>query len=254
MPKLSNDDWKLINKFLFKTEKSLDIQTYCQNILREIKNIILYDHAIFFPINKFNKLEKPISININEKIIEDYFKYYQFIDEFRIREFNRPYPTRSTDIINYKKINETEYFNDFLKANQFYYLCGVDIHYNEELIGNITLIRSKTKFNFTKKDLLSLELLRPHIANHLYSLLKLKAEKEINLDVVQSIIDKNLVTYNFTPREIEVFYLVLKGFTNKKIAKELSISVSTVKKHLNKLFIKANVKNKRNLILKLIEL
>ncbi len=254
MPKLSNDDWKLINKFLFKTAKALNFKQYYQNILTEIKNIIAYDHAIIFPISKSNKLQKPISVNVNQQIIASYFKYYKYIDEFRIREFNKPYPTRSTDIISYKQLKQTEYFNDFLKANQFYYLCGVDIHYKQELIANLTLIRSKTKFNFTEKDLLYLELLKPHISNHLYPLLKLAAEKKTNLDVVQSIITKNLANYTFTSRELEVVYSVFKGFNNKKIAKELSISVSTVKKHLNKIFIKANVNNKRNLILKLIEM
>ncbi|MCP4543709.1 MAG: response regulator transcription factor [Chloroflexi bacterium] len=44
-----------------------------------------------------------------------------------------------------------------------------------------------------------------------------------------------------TPRELEVLTLIAEGCSNKKIAKELSISEKTVKNHINNVFSKLHV-------------
>jgi len=48
----------------------------------------------------------------------------------------------------------------------------------------------------------------------------------------------------FTSREKEVLELIVKGYTNKDIAKNLSISEHTVKAHKEKIYSKMNVHNK----------
>ena len=53
---------------------------------------------------------------------------------------------------------------------------------------------------------------------------------------------------SFTPRELDVVQLIIKGLNNKEIANYLSISASTVKKHRYSLFKKTNVKNSHALI------
>ena len=44
-----------------------------------------------------------------------------------------------------------------------------------------------------------------------------------------------------TPRESEVLQLVARGRTNAEIAQDLFISVNTVKRHLNNIFMKLGV-------------
>lgn len=66
---------------------------------------------------------------------------------------------------------------------------------------------------------------------------------------------KNLDDYiemGFSQRESEILLLVAKGFSNKKIADELCISISTVKTHMNNIFKKSSV-NSRFELLKMIE-
>ena len=57
-----------------------------------------------------------------------------------------------------------------------------------------------------------------------------------------------------TPREQDVLRLLIKGFTNKKIANDLFISEKTVKSHLNKIFKKLNVNRRLDAILYAIKL
>lgn len=52
-------------------------------------------------------------------------------------------------------------------------------------------------------------------------------------------------------RELEIYHLVLKGYTNEQIAKQLWITINTVKKHLRNMYTKYNVTNRTSLIYKL---
>lgn len=52
---------------------------------------------------------------------------------------------------------------------------------------------------------------------------------------------------DLTPREIDVLELVSEGLSNKRIAKQLGISVNTVKFHVNALFSKFGAKSRTEL-------
>lgn len=49
---------------------------------------------------------------------------------------------------------------------------------------------------------------------------------------------------HLTDREKEILNLISKGFTNKEIAKELMISLNTVKAHISSIISKLKVKNR----------
>ncbi len=51
-----------------------------------------------------------------------------------------------------------------------------------------------------------------------------------------------------SPRELEVLQYVEKGLQNKEIAAEMGISVNTVKRHLDNLFLKLNVNSRTQLV------
>ena len=72
--------------------------------------------------------------------------------------------------------------------------------------------------------------------------LKRRSEKEIigNLPTIES--------FQFTPQEIKILQAIKSGKTNKEIANDLFIEVSTVKSHINKLYAKFDVKNRKEAI------
>ncbi|MCG3083253.1 helix-turn-helix transcriptional regulator [Anoxybacillus sp. LAT_35] len=51
-------------------------------------------------------------------------------------------------------------------------------------------------------------------------------------------------------RERQVFFLLLKGYSNKEIAEELILSEHTIKNHINNIFQKLDVKRRSHLIAK----
>ena len=59
--------------------------------------------------------------------------------------------------------------------------------------------------------------------------------------------------YTLTNREIDVLNLVIKGYTNNKIAKLLNISTHTVKAHVSTLLIKFSVNTRVSLAVKVVQ-
>lgn len=56
-------------------------------------------------------------------------------------------------------------------------------------------------------------------------------------------------SYGLTQREIEILSAIVDGYTNKEVAKKLSISEQTVKHHLTNIFEKVGVSNRLELAL-----
>ena len=57
-----------------------------------------------------------------------------------------------------------------------------------------------------------------------------------------------------TPREREVFYLLVDGFTTKEIADNLLISEKTVRNHISNVMQKLGVKGRANAVIELLKL
>jgi len=61
-------------------------------------------------------------------------------------------------------------------------------------------------------------------------------------------LEKFVSDYEITTRELDVIKLISKGKTNKEIADQLFISISTVKDHNYKIYQKLNIKNRTQLM------
>lgn len=71
-------------------------------------------------------------------------------------------------------------------------------------------------------------------------------EKEVLLEapVTDEVKFHQLLALNLTERELEVWKLVSKGYSNADIAATLFLSVSTIKTHVSNLLLKLDVKNR----------
>lgn len=239
---LSTKKWIKFNDLLLKLENNNNPEKYCQILLNNLSDLFPYNFAnvFFYNQDNDNKIITPSLKNISQQTLDDYINHYQFIDNIKNKFFKQIQPSKSTNLVDYEKLKKTEYFQNFLKPNNYYYLCGTDIFYSKNIIASLSLIREKKQQDFKEEDLLILKYLAPHLGNHLYRLIS----KNNNLKWTNQ--------FNLTKREIEVINLVLQGLENKEIAKQLIISINTVKKHLNKVYQKCNVKNRVELITNLL--
>ncbi len=58
--------------------------------------------------------------------------------------------------------------------------------------------------------------------------------------------------YNLSSREKEIIQLITKGKKNKEIAETLFVELSTIKSHINNIYKKIRVKNRRELVRKVL--
>lgn len=61
---------------------------------------------------------------------------------------------------------------------------------------------------------------------------------------VASMPDVSLPANPLSPRELEILHLMAEGYSNKEIATQLFVCVSTVKKHINHIYDKLDTKNR----------
>lgn len=246
---LSSPLWRKINHFLLQTSKIISKDRYLIKVLSEIGKLIPFTaaHIITYQDENCN-FSKLTTLNIEENTTNSYLEYFQHIDTIKKKDFNSPGAVKSTNLINYKKWKKTEYFNDFLLYNNFYYLAGVDIYFSGKLKATITLIRGENSPDFNKSELLIMNILESHIGGHLNILDNIKANEQKKLFSIKSWLENNIKNYNLTPREKEVVFLILKGYKNFEIAQELFISENTVKKHLSNIFSRCDVHSKTELI------
>ncbi len=247
---LNKKDWEKLYNFLLVVGSKNSLDNYIDSVIKEMDKIIPYYAANFFTYSDKNIASNKLKyINISNKTIWEYENYYHALDDIKEKTFNQKHSIKSTDIMDYKKWENTEFFNDFLNYNNLYYSCGVDIHYQDKLLGTIGLFRESTDPDFVLKDLYILNILKDQMANQMYKLktiekLKLQ-QKEDNINLKLEISEK---AYELTNREIEIIDHLLTGKNNKQLADDLYISINTVKKHLHNIFKKTEVNNRTELI------
>jgi PAS domain S-box-containing protein len=140
-------------------------------------------------------------------------------------------------------INASEPYDPLMYRFKMYYR----LRHKEGNIINIT--DEKIAIKSQKGDYVYINSFRDVTSEEKLHDVKMEIYQKVHGDFkrVQSYIPR-LNQNNFTPRQIDIVNLISKGFTNQDIARELSVSVNTVKNHKSLLFRKVNVKNSVELL------
>ena len=258
MKSLDRQQFMLLNELILEAGSYLKLFDACEGLLKLLRTVIPIDYGLFFFHDDTDmRFKEPFLFNISQQTHNSYMEYYCAIDDIRNIDFNKPRAARSTDIIDYKYWRNTEYFNDFMRANDFYYQLKADIHYNNKLLSSLSLLRNRERGDFEEKHVISLEILRPHLGNHMYKLMVMERQEKLirqSCETIDSIIACSQEGYCLSERESDIANLAIRGLTNDEISDLLFISADTVKRHLKNIFIKTGVKNRTELLAKLIGL
>jgi DNA-binding CsgD family transcriptional regulator len=112
----------------------------------------------------------------------------------------------------------------------------------------------QTWVNFTERDRLAFNLLRPHLAQAYSNARKYHKLQETLSQLQQSLAEKTLPSLNslklleLSQRETEVLTLVIQGKNNKAIAAQMNVGISTVRKHLENIYQKLDVQSRTEAI------
>jgi two-component system response regulator DegU len=110
----------------------------------------------------------------------------------------------------------------------------------QQIINSIrTVLHGEAQLN----EELAMQLLKILLANQQEHLSERRADLDLSVRPIEELAEHHLLK-KLTPRELELLRLLTAGKTNRQITQELSISLSTVKTHLEHLMGKLEVSDR----------
>ncbi len=167
--------------------------------------------------------------------IERYNQYFQYNNPLsqKLSRYHRAVAV--SELVPHRELAKTEFFNDFLQSDGLTYGINLFVYLGDQQIFDFRIWRSNKRRDFQPKQLKLLDCLVPSLQQMHIS----KAGDVEKTDV------------DLTLREHEVVNCIRSGMSDKQIAKSLHISVTTQRTHLRKIYAKAQVHSRTELISKL---
>lgn len=191
-----------------------------------------------------------IAHNMDPAHATSYDRHFQFRDPVTPRLKTRRCASFS-QVFAPGELSRTEFFNDFLRVHDIHWGMNLYAHAGGRCVGDLLVFRSRTQPDFDGNDLDILRLIEPAFAAALLRvedrerppavpgpLPSLDADEARNL-----LIDRS----RLTGRESQVAVLVARGASDKEIARDLDIELSTVRYYLTNALRKLDVKGRTRL-------
>jgi DNA-binding CsgD family transcriptional regulator len=236
--------WMKLNDFLVEVGAERTIQNFKSIILKRIADLVPFDVSVaWFEMGQTCPAKMCDHIEVPKKWVDAHNKYY-----YKIAPTLDNLDIEKVTFFNYKLYQDTEYYQDFLHPLGVRYGAGIILH---DLRGNpsLTLCITDSKYNFEKDQKVSflLETIQLHLENY-YSYLNLISGQNIN--------EFHLAEHEdgcktLSKQEAEIVGLLCRRLTIAEIASQLLISPRTVESYIYNIYQKLKVRNRRELLLKL---
>lgn len=245
---ITSEDWEIIN--------DITVYVYSANpypelniIIRKLAKMIPFSHSFSNLTNDDNKNVEFFAYQSDDIPVEHlelyrtHYIHYDFVLWYSASP--KEMSIRESDLIVEKYMAESIFMKEWMEPIGAYYGAMSNIAAGGYSYGNITLYRSKEEGNFTDREIAIMETVNHHLCLRLRTLFP-NGLRRNSFDRNKNIYK---ITYHLTDRESEVIQLVLDGVTRKDLSKSLYISENTLKKHLNNIYSKMNVRNFEELLM-----
>ena len=239
--RVTDKAWSKLNSFLLSVGSAESIEELNQEILKNISSIIPFDNS-GVSISLREGIDPKITASVNsENRWNDLFNsHYHSISIFPDFDRNIFY----ADNLQLRDAFKTEYYNDFLLPQKIRYTAGFILFSRENIpCGTLVLNRSDSCGMFSDEELMLLKISAQHISNYSRMLSISESLKKIPVMITE------LETGNkiLSPRETEIVSLLMKRMKPSEISRELKISLLTVRKHIQNIYDKLNVMDRKQL-------
>jgi DNA-binding CsgD family transcriptional regulator len=163
------------------------------------------------------------------------------ISEYRARTGDIA-SVRMSDVITARRYRATALYRDYFLPARMAHLLDVGLEAGADRQRSLVLFREAGARDFSERDRAVLDVVQPH-------LLRYEADVQLRRRLARALRDAASATASpaqemglgLTAREHEIVILVGQGLTNAQIAAQLWIAPSTVKKHLENIYLKVGV-------------
>ncbi|EGA7443055.1 LuxR family transcriptional regulator [Salmonella enterica] len=196
--------------------------------LQSIAQLIPLSSAVFYRVNAYLKPEAYVLHNISNSTHQQYLEHFQPLDPLSPSRFGQQVVTVATMTPGICA-RHRHYYHEFMLPNHVCDMIEIFIRRGHRIIAGISLMRD---IPFSSEERLRAQAVQPLLGLAIH-------------DSLQK--DNNLASI-LTAKEREIVGMVCEGASNKLIARQLNISLSTVKTHLRNIFAKTEVINRTELV------
>ncbi|EBZ5784725.1 LuxR family transcriptional regulator [Salmonella enterica subsp. enterica serovar Lawndale] len=196
--------------------------------LQSIAQLIPLSSAVFYRVNAYLKPEAYVLHNISNSTHQQYLEHFQPLDPLSPSRFGQQVITVATMTPGICA-RHRHYYHEFMLPNHVCDMIEIFIRRGHRIIAGISLMRD---IPFSSEERLRAQAVQPLLG----------------LAIHDSLQEDNNLTSILTTKEREIVGMVCEGASNKLIARQLNISLSTVKTHLRNIFAKTEVINRTELV------
>ncbi len=249
---MDQGQWEKVNEIIASIHSTRNANVMRTVFLKKLMGIINFDFSDF-NIGMMRNTASPYLVDpivvskFDRKFEEEFICQYEsiyapmdYVNWLFLSSESLVY--RESDLVNEEVRKKSPFYLQYLKVFDLVNIAGMVIASGGQFVGAVTLYRREKNGDFTDADIYVLKQLLPHLQNI--------------FDTREEVLKKNAKSlsyllknqYQITNREIEIIGYILSGHRNVDIAKCLSISPNTVKKHIYNLFYKLDVKSRVQLV------
>ncbi|EJP4511262.1 LuxR family transcriptional regulator [Salmonella enterica] len=196
--------------------------------LQSIAQLIPLSSAVFYRVNAYLKPEAYVLHNISNSTHQQYLEHFQPLDPLSPSWFGQQVVTVATMTPGICA-RHRHYYHEFMLPNHVCDMIEIFIRRGHRIIAGISLMRD---IPFSSEERLRAQAVQPLLG----------------LAIHDSLQEDNNLASILTAKEREIVGMVCEGASNKLIARQLNISLSTVKTHLRNIFAKTEVINRTELV------
>ncbi|EAB9604267.1 LuxR family transcriptional regulator [Salmonella enterica subsp. enterica] len=196
--------------------------------LQSIAQLIPLSSAVFYRVNAYLKPEAYVLHNISNSTHQQYLEHFQPLDPLSPSRFGQQVITVATMTPGICA-RHRHYYHEFMLPNHVCDMIEIFIRRGHRIISGISLMRD---IPFSSEERLRAQAVQPLLG----------------LAIHDSLQEDNNLASILTAKEREIVGMVCEGASNKLIARQLNISLSTVKTHLRNIFAKTEVINRTELV------
>lgn len=196
--------------------------------LQSIAQLIPLSSAVFYRVNAYLNPEAYVLHNISNSTHQQYLEHFQPLDPLSPSRFGQQVITVATMTPGICA-RHRHYYHEFMLPNHVCDMIEIFIRRGHRIIAGISLMRD---IPFSSEERLRAQAVQPLLG----------------LAIHDSLQEDNNLASILTAKEREIVGMVCEGASNKLIARQLNISLSTVKTHLRNIFAKTEVINRTELV------
>lgn len=245
---LEHRDWEWLNELALWLHAQRDVDAIQRGVLERLADAVPHRMSLFDLCRTDGSgrvsYVDPVSTTMDDEAIAAYYQTYAAQD-YTTWSFTPSQPTvyRDLDLVSPAARDATPIYREWMEPQGLYYVMGCTVVANGRLYGSITLFAGREAGDFTDAQMELLGMVERHLAVRMADLWP----EGLALDGDRDPIAEAVREHGITGREERVLDLLARGATIDQIARELYISSSTVKKHINAIYRKLGVENRMQL-------